>query len=61
MLLGFFSKWEESVSFSLFIVFTVEISLSSILVTLNKYGTLQKAHSIVTYYFNRFNNMGSGA
>ena len=34
-------------NFNLFIVFTVEISYSSILVNVNQQGTLQKAQSIV--------------
>ena len=37
-------------NFYLFIVFTVEISYSSILVNLNQQGSLQKAHSIVNTY-----------
>ena len=40
--------------FNFFIVFTVKISLSSILATLNKQGTLQKARSIVTTYVIQF-------
>ena len=50
MLLGISLKWEESVPFNFFIVFIVKISLSSILATLNKQGTLQMARIIVTTY-----------
>ena len=54
MLLGLSLKWEESVPFNFFIVFIVKISLSSILATLNKQGTLQMARIIVTTYVTSF-------
>ena len=41
-------------NFNLFIVFTVEISFSSILAALNKQSTLQKARSLVTTYVIQF-------
>ena len=41
-------------NFNLFIVFTVEISLSSILAALNKQGTSQKFRSLVTTYVIQF-------